>query len=384
MIQKIILSVSLLLIGFKSYANSNDRIVLKASDKKEELLSKLKKIEGVFQKFALSEEGELVISTTGESEPKHGSLASQAKSAGYIKVVVDNSGISSLKLNNRSGKFCPSYESLSLVVNFLRPFSLDKLTSELYYLPNVKKCVKLSSPEKGSVKENDLEILSTLPADFSFFRYFPDVYEVSSEEVKAELPFDFPSLSLGKKKGEEKISCKEKGEVNAQAFIDSEDLFSSQVAANLKREGYDFQTFFDWDHEGVMAIRGSIKFEKDLRVQLNLFAHYPRFSYEDDAFDDDRVLALMSAFEPFYKKYEETLKSSYKKGDYFSLKSLMEEGATEEILSLVNSDEMTDLIKEQKLSGSLAFGDKEVSFEAWVRVEELFKYLSVYCSLHFL
>jgi hypothetical protein len=107
-----------------SVATSRDRITLPfnaSSSEIEGLLTSLRKdVSGRGRKFAFAADQTLVVSTRSHSESSHDTLGQgrDIQSAGYIRLDEGSSG-STITLYNRSGDYCPTFESLKSVQAYL-------------------------------------------------------------------------------------------------------------------------------------------------------------------------------------------------------------------------------------------------------------------------
>ena len=77
-------------------------------------------------KFVLLSSGKMVVSLTGKKKPKHKKLAEGGDviSAGYINLVMGDDGktIKEVTIDNKSGKFCPSFGSLLKVERVIKKY----------------------------------------------------------------------------------------------------------------------------------------------------------------------------------------------------------------------------------------------------------------------
>jgi|GEM_PF-4185856 len=138
---KVYLSILCTLFSFNSYAD-NDRIIMTVQESSDQLLLKIQSLPSERLKFAISGES-LSISSTGKKKPRHDDLANQgvAITAGYIQFNLNEVGkISTVTLDNYSGRLCPAYESLVSVFHFLKPALEVDTQFIMINKPNLEKC----------------------------------------------------------------------------------------------------------------------------------------------------------------------------------------------------------------------------------------------------
>ncbi len=124
-----------------SLSASNKQLIISAKDTLKQAMEKLKTVKGK-SKFVFNTNKDLVISLTGKKRPNHKSLLGKGKplSAGYIEVQLESSKVVKLYLDNRSGRICPTYESLNHVFVFLADkIKIDGVVN-LKNNPNLDKC----------------------------------------------------------------------------------------------------------------------------------------------------------------------------------------------------------------------------------------------------
>ena len=370
--------------------SSKDRVEIQTNhDSPGDILGKLKETGSVSQKFVLTKDGRLVVSLTGKKKPKHKDLGSEVISAGYLQFSQDD-GVSKLVLNNRSGGFCPSYESLALVSKFLAPVLTQGSEFSAFFLPNIKKCVVLESPEKALVKEEDLVALSKLPSNFKLFNLTADVEDAEvegsvedsessdseSEEIR-KLKVTLPGV-LGKVK--HYSDGKVKIRIQYTKELEIESIFFKNATVKITDAERILHTVYPWSFEGVFASYG----EMNLLGDVSFKAHFYRSSGFMRKADFAKawescsggIIEFFKAVNEFYDAHREVLNSVYKADHSFPLKALLDAGASPELLKLCNHPKLAEWVKDQKVSGQMTIGGRTFDFAVWTKIEQVFFYLS--------
>jgi len=138
-----VFTLTLLLASLTAQADAQkDRVVLTAETDTLEFIEKISQLPKERLKFAVSGHT-IAISATAKKKPRHDDLAifGEVLTAGYIQFEFGPQGVLDVvRIDNFSGRLCPSYESLRAALPFFSEIVKEGGEIILLNHPNTKKC----------------------------------------------------------------------------------------------------------------------------------------------------------------------------------------------------------------------------------------------------